>query len=126
MTVRLLVDQVILIHQEHVAAGPLLHFDKLDGAVAAPFQDVFGHELYPTLVLKAVKLIDGISRAQAFQDGNKRLAWLSGMALLQINGLFLQDLPAEEAADFVLNMDGGEDGLREAARWMNDRIVTLS
>lgn len=126
MTVEISVDQVILIHGDFVAAGELMDQGKLENAVLSPFQDVFGHEVYPTVVLKAAKLIDGISRAQAFQDGNKRLAWLTGVTFLQLNGLFLQDIAAQEAASFVLDLEGGEDGLKAAALWLNARIVALA
>ncbi len=116
--------QVILIHEESVGAGPLLRPGELENAVASPFQEVFGTEVYPTVVLKAAKLIEGISRAQAFQDGNKRLAWLSGMALLEINGLFLCDLPKEDVEHFVLNIQGDEAGLKTAALWLNERVIS--
>lgn len=124
MTTRLYVDQVQSIYAEQVDAGPLIHFDKLDGAVNAPFQYVFDTELYPTVVQKAVKLIDGISRAQAYQDGNKRLAWLSGVTLLELNGLFVVEVPQDEAADFVLDLRGDEAGLAAAALWMNDQTAS--
>lgn len=124
MTTRLYVDQVQAIYAEQVGAGPLLHFDKLDGAVNAPFQHVFDTELYPTVVQKAVKLIDGISRAQAYQDGNKRLAWLSGVTLLELNGLFVVEVPQDEAADFVLDLEGDEAGIVAAALWLNDQTAS--
>ncbi len=125
MTRVILVDQVILIHQDAIGAGPLIRRGALEGAVVAPFQAVFGQELYPSLVLKTAKLIEGISRAQAFQDGNKRLAWLSGMILLETNGLFLQDVDPQETADFVLGIQGDAAGLRTAALWLNARVITL-
>jgi death-on-curing protein len=126
VTKRLTVAQVHGIFESRVAAGPLLHAGKLDGAVNAPFQHVFGTEVHPTLVQKAAKLIDGISRAQAYIDGNKRLAWLSGVTLLEVNGLYIADLPAEEAAEFVLKLEGSEGGLRTAALWLNDRVTAMS
>ncbi len=126
MTVVLSVEQVILLHQEQVGAGPLLDRGKLDGAVNAPFQEGFGVAFYPTVVQKAVKLVDGISRAQAFRDGNKRLAWLALTSFLNVNGLVLVELEDGEAARWVLTLRGDEDGLREAALWLNARLETLT
>lgn len=126
MTKRITVAQVQRIYEDHVAAGALLHPDKLDGAVNAPFQHVFGCEVHPTLVQKAAKLMDGLSRAQAYIDGNKRLAWLSGVTLLEVNGLYLVDLTPDEAAGFVLDLNGSEEGLVEASVWINDRVTAMS
>lgn len=125
MTVALSVEQVILLHERFVAAGPLRDRGLLEGAVQAPYQIVFDHELYPTVALKATKLADGISRAQAFLDGNKRLAWLSTTTFLQLNGLIVC-APQDEAAQWVLELDGGPAGLRDAASWLNDRLDNLT
>lgn len=126
MTFRLTTAQVQRIYDREVGAGPLLDFGKLDGAVNAPFQHVFGREVHPSVVQKAAKLIDGVSRAQAYRDGNKRLAWLSGVTLLEVNGLYLIDLPADVAANFVISLDGDDGGLREAALWLSEQVITLA
>lgn len=115
-------EQVILLHREFVQAGPLVHRDKLEGAVATPFQVVFDVELYPTITAKAVKLVDGISRAQAFMDGNKRLAWLTMVTFVQANGLILQHIDPEEAALWVIGLKGDETGLTEGTIWLNRRL----
>lgn len=127
MTKRIPVDQVDLIYRDHVAAGVLRDPGLLDGAVAAPFQHVFDTEVHATIVQKAVKLLDGISRAQAYSDGNKRLAWLTMVSFLEINGLMIvPDVTQEEAAAFVLTLRGDQAGLREAAEWLSERLSSLT
>ena len=126
MTTVIRVEQVILLHRDYVAAGPLLHRDKLEAAVASPFAGVSDQEFYPTVTQKAVKLVDAISRAQAFQDGNKRLAWLAMTTFVELNGLTVCQMAADEAAAWVIGLRGDRSGLDEGVRWLNDRLDSLT
>lgn len=126
MTVRISVGVVRDIYRDQVAAGRIRDPGLLEAAVEAPFQHVFDRELYPTVALKAVKLLEGISRAQAYTDGNKRLAWLSMTTLLQLNGLDLEGVSQTEGARFTLQLDGSPEGLIEAALWVSDRLTNLA
>lgn len=126
MTTVIPVEQVILLHRDYVAAGPLLHRDKLEAAVASPFAGVSDQEFYPTVTQKAVKLVDAISRAQAFQDGNKRLAWLAMTTFVELNGLTVCEVAADEAAAWVIGLRGDESGLYEGVLWLNDRLDSLT
>lgn len=119
------VEQVILIHQELVRAGPLRDRGLLEGAVRAPFQTVYQTDPYPSIAEKATKLAEGISRAQAFVDGNKRLAWLSTTTFLQINGL-LVCAEQVEAAEWVLGLTGRGASFRVGAEWLSDRLDNVS
>ncbi len=49
---------------------------KLESALARPLQTGFGQLLYPTLIERGAALLHGVASAHAFQDGNKRTAWL--------------------------------------------------
>lgn len=117
-------EQVIQLHRDLVQAGPLLHRDKLEAAVEAPFAGVVDQEFYPTLTQKAVKLVDAISRAQAFQDGNKRLAWLCMTTFVELNGLIVREPDEPAAAAWVINLRGDENGLWEGVLWLNERLST--
>lgn len=119
---RILVEDADAIYQDQVGAGHLMDWGKIDNAVSAPFQSAFGTDAYPTVVEKAVKMLEGISRAQAYSDGNKRLAWLVMTTFLQINGLDIIEITAEEAADFTLKIDGTREGLVDAALWLSERL----
>ena len=72
MTTVIPVEQVILLHRDYVAAGPLLHRDKLEAAVASPFAGVSDQEFYPTVTQKAVKLVDAYPQQIERAD---KLAW---------------------------------------------------
>lgn len=46
-----------------------------------------GQVLFPTLVEKVARLAYGMAESQAYQDGNKRLAWHCAIAVLAYHGL---------------------------------------
>lgn len=52
----------------------------------APYQTMFGEELYPTVFDKAAKFIEGFCTHQVFFDGNKRTGVGAMNAFLKING----------------------------------------
>ena len=60
---------------------------RLEAAVAAQSQEVFGQELYGSIWEKAAALMRGIIQDHPFVDGNKRTAMLAGLTLLEVNGL---------------------------------------
>ena len=100
MTTRIGIDLCLKIYGQEVNAGPLRDREKLKSALAQPFQSFGGADLYPTLIEKVARLTFGIAEAQAFQDGNKRLAWLIAMIFLKLNGMEL-DVDQDEAAHVI-------------------------
>ena len=78
----------------------MLRRDLLEAVVAAPYASFDGHEAFPTLIDKAARLPFGIAQAQAYQDGNKRLAWLCTVTFLEVNGTSI-DVDQDEAASVI-------------------------
>lgn len=76
VTVIISVDLWLHIYEAEINAGALRDRGLLEAAVAAPFASFGDQEAFPTLMEKAARLAFGIAETQAFQDGNKRLAWL--------------------------------------------------
>lgn len=113
------------IYDARIAQGPLRDASALDGAVNAPSATFGGVELFPTLDAKAGKLLDSIQRAQAYQDGNKRLAWLATTTFLQLNGQLIVDTPAHEVEAFMLSLVGRADAATYAAAWLNERMRSM-
>ncbi|MBN1509719.1 MAG: type II toxin-antitoxin system death-on-curing family toxin [Sedimentisphaerales bacterium] len=62
----------------------------LEGCLAVPFQQFFGHDLYPTLAAKTSILFYLMIKDHPFQDGNKRIAITALFVLLYLNGKWLQ------------------------------------
>ncbi|MDO5094336.1 MAG: Fic family protein [Propionibacteriaceae bacterium] len=121
MTTRISFDLCLKIYKAEVKAGPLLFEDKLKGALNAPFQAFGAQEFYPSLLQKAAKLAYGIAEAQAFRDGNKRIAWLVTVIFLELNGVTL-DVDQDEAAH-VIRAIGTRDPITDVKQLDEDGLV---
>ncbi len=93
----------------------------LESIIDSLDQNVFGQELYPTLCDKAIYLLMGIDKSQAFPDGNKRVAlsafeYFLGLNRASINASISQrtkekfslaiaknEIEKEEAVDCCIN-----------------------
>lgn len=100
MTERLSLQDCLDLYDQDIAAGSLVRRDVLESAMHAPFSGFGDVEAFPTLAQKAARLAFGIAEAQAFTDGNKRLAWEATLVFLDINGAGL-DLDHDRAADLI-------------------------
>ncbi|MDN6566306.1 type II toxin-antitoxin system death-on-curing family toxin [Acidipropionibacterium jensenii] len=100
MTEQLTYEDCCDLYEQDIHAGALLRPDVLSSAVAAPFAVFDGHEAFPTLAAKAARLAFGVAEAQAFEDGNKRLALESALLFLEINGAVL-DMSQDHAAHLI-------------------------
>ncbi|WP_245988383.1 type II toxin-antitoxin system death-on-curing family toxin [[Pseudopropionibacterium] massiliense] len=125
MTTRIGLDLCLKIYWQEVNAGSLCDREKLESTLAQPFQSFGGTDLYPTLIEKVARLTFGIAEAQAFQDGNKRLAWLIAVIFLNLNGMEL-DVDQDEAAHVIRALgiwDKNDQRLLDYAgliKWFND------
>ena len=68
---------------------------RLEAAIAAQTQNVFGEEMYPSLTDKAAAMIRGIIADHPFVEGNKRTAILAGLTLLDVNDIYFTAAPGE-------------------------------
>ncbi|HEX2704449.1 MAG TPA: Fic family protein [Candidatus Lustribacter sp.] len=73
----------------------------LDSAAHRPAASAFGEDAYPDLHLKAAVLLESIARNHALVDGNNRLAWVSTVVFLGLNGVRLVP-PEDPAYDLVI------------------------
>ena len=64
---------------------------KLNGILAAIYQNVFGTELYPSIEEKAANLLYFITKNHSFSDGNKRIAATMFLYFLDKNGILFAD-----------------------------------
>jgi len=93
----------------------------LASALERPRTDVFGLEAYPDLNSKAAALLDGINRAHALEDGNKRLSWLLTVLFYERNGLDLC-ASADDGEEFVLGVADAHLELADIAAWLDAHI----
>lgn len=75
---------------------------------------------------KAASLLFGLARNHAFIDGNKRIAVLSTLQFLNLNGYDLDLMPVEEAYKTVVQAASGSLALDDLTGWIRDRIKPLS
>lgn len=88
-----------------IGATPEQAFDQLrdpgalEGALGRP--PTYAHYADADLALQAAVLAHGVAEAQAFIDANKRLALVSMLTFLELNG-FLLEASDPELAEWIL------------------------
>jgi death-on-curing protein len=95
-------------------------FGKLEAAIAAPDVSMFGADLYPELPDKIAVLFFRLVRAHAFTDGNKRVALVAMLDVLERHGLRL-DADEDALYEFVLAA-ANEASREEVTAWITTRI----
>lgn len=101
--------------------------EGLDIVVKQPQQILFGHELYPTLWLKAAFILQKITKKHIFTDGNKRTSYYATAFFLQENGYHLK-AEKDDALKFILyitNSKDSEDNMRFAADWLKVHCIKI-
>ena len=94
--------------------------EGLDVVIEQPKQVVFGHELYPSIWLKAAFILQKITKKHVFVDGNKRTALATTTFFLLKNGYDL-DFNDDEGFKFILTITNAEDSekiMKFAADWL--------
>lgn len=90
---------------------------RLQSAVAAPRQEVFGREQYPTIYEKAATYIRNIVADHPFVDGNKRSALTCAGIFLMQNGYELTAMP-KDLEDFAVQVAVEHLDIPAIAAWL--------
>jgi len=77
---------VVMVVIEREGIGPVRDLGLLQSALARPHTTLNGADAYPSLELKAAALMHSVCLNHALLDGNKRLAAILALVLLDING----------------------------------------
>lgn len=121
-TVYLTKEIVLEIHQaqleEHGGSDGIRDHGGLESAIAQPRATFDGEELHPTIFDKAAAYAFYIAEAQAFVDGNKRVALVCALTFLALNNY---EIPNDQPDfyDAMINIakkDLGLDGLSNTFR----------
>ncbi|WP_425057938.1 hypothetical protein SCACP_25090 [Sporomusa carbonis] len=123
------VDHIIEIHEFSIrnffGLGGLREDSvaKLESIVAQQYS-LFGVDRYPSLFEKAAMLLYFLAKGHCFPDGNKRVAILAAIVLLDINGYettFTNDEGYEmtmEVASSNISEENREQYIRWLANWL--------
>ena len=119
-------EQLLEIHALVVEATGgsvgLRDLGRLEAAIAAQTQNVFGEELYPNIVDKTAAVIRGVIADHPFVDGNKRTAMLAGLTLLEINHVQFSAEPCE-IEDFAVQVATHKLDIPAVVSWIQGHII---
>jgi death on curing protein len=122
---RLVVDAAHLDQlREHGGLLGVRDESALEAALARPQQKSHSEPVSDLATLAAAYAF-GIERAHPFNDGNKRIAFLTAVIVLGLNG---KDLNASEfeVVQVMTALAAGSLAEDEMAAWMRERLVPLS
>jgi death-on-curing protein len=99
--------------------------DLADSALHAPSAGFGATDFYPDFIDKAAVLVVRLAKNHPLPDGNKRAAWVSLRAFVDMNGWTWSPKPdIDEAEQAVLAIASGEWGEDEAAHWLRRHLVS--
>ena len=94
-----------------------------DSAVHAPAAGFGDTEFYPDFVDKAAVLIVRLAKNHPLPDGNKRAAWVSLRAFIELNRWRWNITPSvDEAERAVLAIAAGEWDETRTAAWLREHL----
>jgi death-on-curing protein len=104
--------------------APLRDSAALESAITRPKNAAFYEQA--DLVRQCALLIAGVAQAQAFMDGNKRTALVSGDVFLRLNG-FVLNAEQDELGQQIEALATRSGSLTEASdrfeHWLRERIT---
>jgi len=77
----------------------------------------------PDPIQVAAYLLRGFIDHNCFIDGNKRVAWLAALEVLDVGAGLTLDAPEEDAAEMVLAVAQSDLEIEGIAVWMADHLV---
>ena len=120
--INLTLEQLLELHALVIEASGgstgLRDLGRLEAAIATQTQNVFGEELYTSIVDKAAAIIRGIIADHPFVDGNKRTAMLVGLTLLELNDINFAAKPGE-IEDFAVEIATRHIDVPQISEWLN-------
>jgi len=119
--IKLAKHQIIVMHEELIreSGGSTGVRDDalLESALAVPFQEYAGIELFPTIQAKAARLCYGLVKNHPMLDGNKRIGAHVMFIFLALNGYELR-YTQQELIDIILEIASGNKDNEELFQWI--------
>lgn len=102
----------------------ITNLDLADSALHAPAAGFAETDFYPDFVDKAAVLIVRLAGNHPLPDGNKRAAWVSLRAFVDLNGWTWNPRPTiDEAEQAVLAVAAGEWDEQATATWLRTHLA---
>ena len=116
------VEQIIAIHekslQDYGGQAGIRDRGLLEAAVHSPMWSAGLVDAFPDVFTKSAALLRSLVLNHCFIDGNKRMAFVSALVFLKINGYQLK-ASQEEAAEFMFKVAAGaERDTTQIANWL--------
>ena len=100
------------------------NLDLADSALHAPAAGFGDDDFYPDFVDKAAVLVVRLCGNHPLPDGNKRAAWVSRRAFVDVNGWTWDPVPTvDEAEAAVLAIAAGEWNEVATAIWLRQHLA---
>ncbi len=117
----LTVKQVLDMHADciHIFGGKkgIRSNNLLESAVFRMQASFDGQDLYPTIFEKAAALFESLLKNHPFFDGNKRIAFVSAVTFLEING-YSTKFNAEKTEKFILEVIAHKKSLKDISKFL--------
>jgi len=110
--------------REHGGLSGLRNEPALETALARPKQK-WNFDWETGLALRAAAYAFGLSTARAFRDGNTRIAFLTAVIFLGLNGEEL-DATERDVVEAMTALAGGTLSEDDLATWIRERMVERS
>lgn len=102
------------------------NLDLADSALHAPSAGFGETDFYPDFVGKAAVLVVRLAKNHPLPDGNKRAAWVSLRAFVDMNSWTWSPKPdIDEAEQAVLAIASGEWDEDETADWLRQHLTPV-
>jgi len=122
LTLEQLLEIYTLVVEMTGGSTGLRDLGRLEAAIATQTQNVFGEELYPSIIDKTAAIIRGIIADHPFVDGNKRTAMLSGLTLLDLNKVNFIAQPGE-IEDFAVDIATKHIDVPQISKWLRSHAT---
>ena len=114
-------QQIIIMHTELInqtgGSDGIRDNALLESAIAAPFQEFDGQELFPTIQSKAARLGYGLIKNHAMVDGNKRIGTHAMLIFLALNGIELA-YTQKELYTVILDVASDKSSFEDFLSWI--------
>lgn len=111
----------VLIENFGGAAG-IRDLNGLESALARPFQQFDGNDLYPTILLKAAAIVQSILINHPFVDGNKRTGYTLLRYFLLSNNFDIK-ASQDEKYEFIIAIASGNMDFDAIAAWLDTHTM---